>query len=93
MNQMLKKITALLLAVTMLLSMAACGKTAQPAETEPQMEVPYRQEEFVPVQSEPQTEPLTEPAAEETAAPTEEPPGGDRGHQGGADRPWQQEQG
>ena len=74
MNQMLKKITALLLAVTMLLSMAACGKTAQPAETEPQMEVPYRQEEFVPVQSEPQTEPQTEPAAEETAAPTEEPP-------------------
>lgn len=53
MNQMLKKITALLLAVTMLLSMAACGKTARPAETEPQMEVPYRQEEFVPVQSEP----------------------------------------
>lgn len=70
MNQMLKKITALLLAVTMLLGMAACGKTAQPAETEPQMEVPYRQEEFVPVQSEPQTE----PAAEETAAPTEVPP-------------------
>ena len=31
MNQMLKKITALLLAMTMLLGMAACGKTAQPA--------------------------------------------------------------
>ena len=35
-----KKILAILLAVTMILALAACGKEATPVETEPQVEVP-----------------------------------------------------
>ena len=69
----MKKVLALLLALTMVFALAACGSSSAPAATAAPAasEEPAPTEEAAPAEEE--AAPVEEPAAEEEAAPAEEP--------------------
>ena len=69
----MKKVLALLLALTMVFALAACGSSSAPAATAAPAasEEPAPTEEAAPAEEE--AAPAEEPAAEEEAAPAEEP--------------------